>query len=417
MIEIEGAKTLAGTIRAAGAKNAALPAIIASLSTQEPVVIQGVPRLLDVDTALSLVHALGKEVEVRGHEIRLTGGQTIAPVAPADLVRRMRASFLALGPMLARGGTAWVPLPGGCAIGARPVDLHLRGLAALGAEIRIHAGSVHARAPRLRGTTVYLDYPSVGATEQLLLAGALAQGETVVLNPAREPEVMDLSQLLTAMGAEVQWSPDRVVIQGRRELGGATHSLIPDRIEAGTYLLAGVLCQGAVRVEGVRPDHFGALLQKLREAGVEVEWGEDWTSLSAHGRPRAVDVETRPYPGFPTDLQPPMVALLSLAQGKAVVTETVFEGRFGHVPELIRMGARLRLWGRALVVEGVPALQGAPVSAMDIRAGAALLLAALAAQGRTELMGEEHLRRGYEDLLGKLRELGANIWERTEASS
>lgn len=417
MIVLEGGRSLSGSVRAAGAKNAALPAILASLLTPEPMVLENVPCLRDVETAIELVRSLGKEVVWEGDRVEIREGGRLSSVAPEEPVRRMRASFLALGPLLARLGEAQVPLPGGCAIGTRPVDLHLKGLSALGARLEVEGGRVLARAKRLLGRTVYLDYPSVGATEQLLLAGALARGETTVLNPAREPEVVDLSRLLSAMGAPVRWAEDRVVIRGAERLRGARHAVIPDRMEAGTYLLAGVISGGRVRVEGVEPDHIAALLVKLEEAGVEVKRGENWVRVEVRGRPRGVNVETRPYPGFPTDLQPPMVAFLSLARGESVVTETVFESRFGYVGELLRMGARLRLQGHTLVVEGVEALTGTRVRAPDIRAGAALVLAGLAAKGRTEVEGVEHIRRGYEDLPGKLRELGARVWEEEEEIS
>ncbi|MGC9530159.1 MAG: UDP-N-acetylglucosamine 1-carboxyvinyltransferase [Candidatus Bipolaricaulaceae bacterium] len=417
MIVVQGGPPLQGSLPAVGAKNAALPAIFASLLTDNPVVLENVPRLHDVDTAVELVRALGKEVELAGNTLTLVGGDGVAPTAPEELVRRMRASFLALGPTLARAGEAAMPLPGGCAIGARPVDLHLKGLAALGAELEIRGGTVHARASRLRGATVYLDYPSVGATEQLLLAGALAAGELTVLNPAREPEVVDLGRLLTAMGAPVRWEQDRVMVAGTPRLRGATHRVIPDRIETGTCLLAGAVTGGSVEVVGVDPPPLAALLVKLAEAGLAVDCTNGRVKVTAQGRPRAVDVESRPYPGFPTDLQPPMVTLLAVAAGEALVRETVFEARFGHVAELRRMGARLRLQGNTLAVEGVARLVPARVRATDIRAGAALVLAGLVADGRTEVEGEEHVHRGYQDLPGRLRALGGHVWQENAASS
>ncbi|MCR4391558.1 MAG: UDP-N-acetylglucosamine 1-carboxyvinyltransferase [Candidatus Acetothermia bacterium] len=414
MIVVDGGRPLVGTVQASGAKNAALPAVMASLLTTDPVVIENAPRLLDMDTALTLARTLGKEVGREGGTVRLCGGDELAQAAPDAVVQRMRASFLALGPLLARTGEVWMPLPGGCAIGPRPVDLHLRGLACLGAEIAVDGGVVHAKACQLRGSTVYLDYPSVGATEQVLLAGALAEGETVVVNPAREPEVVDLTRLLSAMGADVVWHMDRVVIRGRPELEGATHRLIPDRIEAGTYLLAGAITRGTVTVTGVRPDHLDALLAKISQAGVEVAVEEAAVRVAASARPHAVNVQTGPYPGFPTDLQPPLVAFLCLAEGQATVTETVFESRFGQVEALVRMGARVRVSGNTAITEGVSGLHGATVQATDIRAGAAVVLAALAAHGRTEIRGGGHLARGYEDFVGKLRGLGATVWEASE---
>lgn len=410
MIGIEGGRPLRGTVRAAGAKNAALPAVMASLLTTEPVVLENVPHLLDVDAAVALAQAVGKEVTWQDSVILLRGGDELAPEAPAELVQRMRASFLALGPILARTGEGRIPLPGGCAIGPRPVDLHLVGLRRLGATFDVRGGMVHAHAPRLRGTTVYLDYPSVGATEQLLLAGALAHGTTTVVNPAREPEVVDLGWLLSAMGAEVTWHEDRVTVRGQRTLGGATHRVIPDRIEAGTYLLAGAITRGKVTVEGARPDHLDALLAKLSEAGARVETDGDRITVGVEGRPEAVNVQTLPYPGFPTDLQPPLIAFLATARGRSTARETVFASRFNYVGALAQMGAQVQVSGDTVLTDGVETLHGAEVEATDIRAGAALILAALAADERTAIRGEMHIARGYADLPAKLRSLGAEVW-------
>jgi len=410
VIGIEGGRPLRGTVRAAGAKNAALPAVMASLLTTEPVVLENVPHLLDVDAAVALAQAVGKEVTWQDSVILLRGGDELAPEAPAELVQRMRASFLALGPILARTGEGRMPLPGGCAIGPRPVDLHLVGLRQLGATFDVRGGMVHAHAPRLRGTTVYLDYPSVGATEQLLLAGALAHGTTTVVNPAREPEVVDLGWLLSAMGAEVTWHEDRVTVRGQRTLGGATHRVIPDRIEAGTYLLAGAITRGEVTVEGARPDHLDALLAKLSEAGARVETNGDRITVGVEGRPEAVNVQTLPYPGFPTDLQPPLIAFLATARGRSTVRETVFASRFNYVGALAQMGAQVQVSGDTVLTDGVETLHGAEVEATDIRAGAALILAALAADERTAIRGEMHIARGYADLPAKLRGLGAEVW-------
>jgi len=410
VIGIEGGRPLRGTVRAAGAKNAALPAVMASLLTTEPVVLENVPHLLDVDAAVALAQAVGKEVTWQDSVILLRGGDELAPEAPAELVQRMRASFLALGPILARTGESRMPLPGGCAIGPRPVDLHLVGLRQLGATFDVRGGMVHAHAPRLRGTTVYLDYPSVGATEQLLLAGALAHGTTTVVNPAREPEVVDLGWLLSAMGAEVTWHEDRVTVRGQRTLGGATHRVIPDRIEAGTYLLAGAITRGEVTVEGARPDHLDALLAKLSEAGARVETNGDRITVGVEGRPEAVNVQTLPYPGFPTDLQPPLIAFLATARGRSTARETVFASRFNYVGALAQMGAQVQVSGDTVLIDGVETLHGAEVEATDIRAGAALILAALAADERTAIRGEMHLARGYADLPAKLRGLGAEVW-------
>lgn len=411
MIVVDGGIPLTGEIRASGAKNAALPAIVATLLADQPVVLHRIPRLADVATAIALVTALGKEATFQGETLAIREGTSRASVAPDAIVRRMRASFLTLGPLLARMGEAHVPLPGGCAIGTRPVDLHLKGLQALGAKMRIEAGVVHAYAPCLRGATVRLDFPSVGATEQLLLTGALAAGQTVIVNAAREPEVGDLGELLTAMGAKVRWGPDRVVITGSEKLAGTTHSVIPDRIEIGTYLIAGAMTRGTLRVSGSQPSHQEPLTAALRDAGARITTGNDWIEVSAPEDLRAVDVRTGPYPSFPTDLQPPWVSLMTTAVGSSLISETVFESRFGHVPELVRMGARIRSEDRMIKVEGPAKLCGAPVHAPDIRAGAALLIAGLAAQGRTELTGVDRLYRGYDDPVEKLRGVGAQIWE------
>lgn len=411
MIRIAGGERLYGEVPISGAKNAALPAIIASLLTSETVVLHNVPHLLDVETAVNLVEALGKEVRWHNATMEIRGGEKLNPEAPAELVQRMRASFLALGPLLARAKRAKVSLPGGCALGPRPVDFHLYGLSRLGAHIALADGAVLAKADCLRGSLVYLDFPSVGATEQLLLAGALAEGETVIVNPAREPEVADLVELLRKMGAEICWDMDRLIIRGAEGLGGAEHTLIPDRIEAGTYLLAGAITGGKVRAVHVEPRHLAALLDRLSLAGCEIDVGETWIEVRGPNRPRPVDFRTWPYPGFPTDLQPPMVAFLSLAEGRSTVTETVYAARFGHVEPLLQMGAKIQVSGSVQVVDGVERLRPATVEATDIRAGAALVLAALAADGVSYVRGEHHLHRGYENMLGKMRALGARIWE------
>lgn len=409
MIRIEGGRPLRGTVQAAGSKNAALPAVMASLLTAEPMVLQNVPRLLDVDAAVALAEALGKEVRWQDSTIVLNGGRELAPEAPAPLVQRMRASFLALGPILARRGEGRMPLPGGCSIGPRPVDLHLAGLRRLGASFDVRGGTVHASAPRLTGTTVYLDYPSVGATEQLLLAGALADGVTAIVNPAREPEVVDLGRLLMAMGASVTWREDRVEIRGQSALNGTTHRVIPDRVEAGTYLLAGAITRGAVTVVGARHEHLDALLSKLVETGAEVRANEDAVTVALGVRPQAVNIQTLPYPGFPTDLQPPMISFLSTASGRSTARETVFASRFNYVGALARMGAQVQVTADTVLTDGVETLHGAEVEATDIRAGAALVLAALAAAEATEIRGEMHLARGYAGLPEKLRSLGAEV--------
>lgn len=414
MIAVEGGNPLRGTVPISGAKNAALPEIFASLLTAEPVTLKGVPHLLDVETAVALAEALGKQVLWRDSVLELRGGEHLCEEAPGQLVQKMRASFLVLGPLVARTGRARVPLPGGCSLGPRPVDLHLKGLAQLRAQVSLEAGMVSVQAANLKGGQVYLDFPSVGATEQLLLAGALAQGKTTIVNPSREPEVVDLAHLLTEMGAEVHWDTDRVSILGREELGGAEHLIIPDRIEAGTYLIGGAITAGQVRVTNADPQHLSALLDKLAEAGCRVETGPDWVEIVAPNRPQSLELRTWPYPGFPTDLQPPMVALLSLAHGRSTVTETIYASRFGHVEPLLKMGARIQVSGNVMAIEGVECLLAAKVEATDIRAGAALVLASLAAQGVSFIAGSQHLLRGYEGLGEKLRALGARVWEESQ---
>ncbi len=412
MIVVEGGVPLRGEVPTSGAKNAALPALIASLLIDEPLRFRRIPRIADVETTVALIETVGKRVRWEGDAIEVGSGG-LSNRAPDHLVQKMRASFIALGPLLARCGEAWMPLPGGCAIGPRPVDLHLGGLARMGARIELVDGVVHAQG-RLRGATIWLDYPSVGATEHLLLAGALAEGTTTIVNPAREPEVVDLTDLLQKMGAQVRWEPDRVTIHGQPKLHGAEHEVIPDRIEAGTYLLAGAITRGRVTVTGAEPQHLEALRQKLRDAGAQVEVGADCITVDARGRGlRAVEATTWPYPGFPTDLQSPLTALLTLAEGTSRVRETVFPARWGHVDGLRAMGAQIRVEDDTAVIEGVERLRGAEVEATDLRAGAALVLAALAAHGESKVHGEEHVARGYENLLGKLHALGAQVWART----
>ncbi len=404
---VRGGRPLSGRVEISGAKNATLPAIVASLLVDAPLVIAHAPRLRDVETQVSLVESLGKRVHWEGSTIHISG-EAVAAEAPVEIVSRMRASFLCLGPLLVRLGEAHVPLPGGCVIGTRPVDLHLEGLRKLGAEVEVREGVVHARG-KLHGGQVWLRYPSVGATEQLLLAGAAIAEGVEIVNPAREPEVMDLLRLLSSMGAEISFSEDRIVIRGG-ELRGTEHQVIPDRIEAGTYLLAGAITEGEVTVSGVRPVHLTALTAKLEESGAEITSNEEIVRLRGTKPWSGVEVETAPYPGFPTDLQPQLTAYLALAQGRSVIWERVFESRFGHVGELLRMGARITLQGQAILIEGVEELRGAEVRATDIRAGAALVLAGLAAQGETRIRGLDHLRRGYENMEAKLAQLGAEVW-------
>lgn len=407
---IEGGVPLRGEVRVSAAKNAALPLFTAALLTEAPVVLENVPRLTDVATIAQLLRGLGAE-------IREDDGATVAEVrrivsveAPYELVSQMRASVLVLGPLVARAGRARVALPGGCAIGTRPIDLHLRGLERLGAEIHLSQGYVEARAARLKGARIVFDPVTVTGTENLMMAAALAEGTTVIENAAREPEVPDLARLLNAMGARIHGAgTERIVIEGVPELGGARHRIIPDRVEAGTFLVAAVITRGDVTVVDVVPDHLTAVLDTLEATGARLCIGPDRVRIRADGRPRPTDVVTTPFPGFATDMQAQMMALLGLADGSSVMTETIFENRFMHAAELRRLGASIEIDGHRAVIRGVPAYQGAPVMATDLRASASLVLAGLAASGVTEVSRVYHLDRGYEGMEAKLHGLGARI--------
>ncbi len=407
---IEGGVPLRGEVRVSAAKNAALPLLAASLLSAEPVVLENVPQLADVTTIRALLGRLGTEFTERD-------GATVAETptlrsveAPYELVSTMRASVLVLGPLLARSGRARVALPGGCAIGPRPIDLHLKGLERLGAEITLAQGYVEARAARLKGARIVFDLVTVTGTENLMMAAALAEGTTVLENAAREPEIPDLARLLTAMGARIHGAgTERIEIEGVPELGGARHRIIPDRVEAGTFLVAGAITRGDILVRDVMPDHLGAVLDKLEAAGAMLEVGADRIRVRASGRPRATDLVTNPFPGFATDMQAQMMALLGLAEGSSLITETIFEDRFQHAAELRRLGAAIEIDGNHALLRGVPAYQGAPVMATDLRASASLVLAGLAASGVTEVSRVYHLDRGYEGMERKLAALGARI--------
>jgi UDP-N-acetylglucosamine 1-carboxyvinyltransferase len=405
---VRGGRELQGKLEAEGAKNAALPIFCATLLTDEEVVLRNIPSLQDVATIQKMLVALGKRVESLGPGVyRVSPAGELRPEAPPELVRKMRASFLVLGPLLARLGRARVALPGGCVLGPRPVDLHLKGLAQMGAEIKLAQGDVEAQG-RLHGGEIYLDYPSVGATEQLLLAAALVPERTVIHNPAVEPEVEDLARFLRAMGAKITWGRE-IEVHGAERLHGADYRIIPDRINAGTYIIGVALAGGEAEI-GCQPAHLQALLGKLRECGVEIEEHGQAILVRSSGELLPLEVETRPYPGFPTDLQPQMTTLLSLARGESLVRETVFPDRFAYVPELLRMGAQIRVSDSTAFIKGVTHLEGAMVQATDIRAGAALVLAGLAAHGETVVWDEGHLARGYSDIVRDLRSLGAEIW-------
>ncbi len=396
-----------------GAKNAALPAFVASLLTDKPVLLHRIPAISDVTTITAMITALGKRVDaLGGGTFRIENRGRLQREAPYELVRRMRASFFVIGPLLARLGEAIVPLPGGCTIGSRPVDLHLKGLQAMGAEIEQRQGIIHATAERLQGASIYLDYPSVGATEDLIMAATLAVGETRISNPADEPEILDLIAMLQKMGAQIKLSNSEIRVAGVRELTGAEHAVIPDRIEAGTYLLAAGITGGTVEVEGAIAHHLAALIAKLQEAGVKLQIKDESITASNEERSPAVDIKTMPYPGFPTDLQAPMAAFLTLARGRSMVKETVFESRFTYIAELIRLGADIQTIGRTVNITGVEHLNGTKVRATDIRAGAALILAGLAAEGETQIENAGHIDRGYADIVNKLTALGAQIERR-----
>ena len=410
-LEIEGGVPLRGAVSASSAKNAALPALAAALLTAEPVVLENLPVLADVTTISQLLEQLGAEFAVeRDGATRVRVARVKSHEAPYELVSTMRASVLVLGPLLARTGVARVALPGGCAIGLRPIDLHLKGLQRLGADIGIENGYVEARSSRLKGCRITLDLVTVTGTENLMMAAALAEGTTVIENAAREPEVVDLARLLQAMGAAIEGAgTERVEIVGVSELGGCRHRIIPDRIETGTLLVASAITGGDVTVTNAVPRHLSALLAKLEEAGAVLDVGEDRIRCRGPERPRPADVITSPFPGFPTDMQAQLMTLLGLADGLSRISETIFENRFMHAAELNRMGARIEIDGATALVRGVPHYQGAPVMATDLRASASLVLAGLAARGRTEVSRVYHLDRGYERLEAKLQALGGRV--------
>jgi len=407
---ISGGKPLRGEVRVGGAKNSVLKLMAASLLTPEECVIDNVPRITDVDIMAEVLGHLGAEVKRDGDSLHVRSGEFSSREAPYHLVRRMRASIVVLGPLLARFGEAKVAIPGGCNIGSRKIDMHLKGLAEMGAEITMEHGYVLARASRLRGRHIVLDFPSVGATENLLMAAVGAEGTTVIENAAREPEIQDLAAFLVSMGAEIRGTGTPVLeIEGCRELRGTRHVTIGDRIEAGTLAVAAAVTGGELTITGIDPDHLALPLEKLREIGVEVREDENSIYVRGDGDYRAVDVATLPFPGFPTDMQPQMMVLLSLARGTSVITENVFESRFMFVDELNRMGCDITIEGHHAIVRGERKLSGAEVCAPDLRAGAALVLAGLAAYGDTHLLEVEYVDRGYEALERKLSGLGADI--------
>jgi len=408
---IQGGIPLSGEIRISGAKNAALPILCAALLTEEPLRIGNVPYLRDVTTMLELLNQMGAEISVNDRMgVEIVARKLHNPAAPYELVKTMRAAILVLGPLLARCGQARVSLPGGCAIGSRPVDLHIKGLQAMGAEIEIEHGYILARAARLKGARIFMDTVTVTGTENLMMAATLAEGATVLENAAREPEVVDLANCLIAMGAKIEGvGSDVITIHGVDRLHGADYRVMPDRIEAGTFLVAVAATGGKVLLKDVRPDILDAVLEKLREAGAHIECGADTISLEMAGPLKSVNVRTAPYPAFPTDMQAQFMALNAVANGAATVTETIFENRFMHVQELQRLGANIEIEGNTAVVRGVATLSGATVMATDLRASASLVVAGLVAQGETSVERIYHIDRGYECIEEKLSQLGARI--------
>jgi UDP-N-acetylglucosamine 1-carboxyvinyltransferase len=411
---IQGGRRLSGTVKISGAKNAVLPVIAASLLASTPSVIEEIPDLDDVKTITEVLQYLGLNTRREPGSLFVDSTGIKSCEASYELVRKMRASFLVMGPLLSRFQEARISQPGGCAIGTRPIDLHLKGFEALGAEIIQGHGFIEARAPKgLQGAKIYLDFPSVGATENIMMAASLAKGQTIIENAAQEPEIVDLANYLNAMGANVRGAGTNAIrIEGVQKLIGTTYAVIPDRIEAGTYMVAAAITGGDVLLKNVLYEHLKPLVAKLKEAGVTIEQDVDQIRVISSGVLRAVDIKTLPYPGFPTDMQSQFMALMSVAEGSSVVSETVFENRFMHVDELKRMGAGIRVDGRIAMVDGVKQLTGCPVTATDLRAGAALVLAGLAAEGQTEIGSVYHIDRGYDRIVDKLRGLGADISRR-----
>jgi UDP-N-acetylglucosamine 1-carboxyvinyltransferase len=411
-LQIQGGTPLEGEVRISGSKNATLPILAGALLAETPVSIANVPHLKDVTTTIELLGRMGVSVTI-GDRMRIeVDASTLKECfAPYELVKTMRASILVLGPLVARFGRADVSLPGGCAIGARPVNIHVAGLQAMGADITIDGGYIRARAAKLKGTRLVLDTVSVTGTENLMMAATLADGETVIENAAREPEVVDLANFLIAMGAKIEGAgSDKIVVRGVERLRGTHYEVLPDRIESGTYLVAGAITRGHVRIKNTRPDHLDAVIAKLEESGARTATGDNWIEVDARGRrPRSVDIRTAPYPAFPTDMQAQFAALNTVADGVGTIIETIFENRFMHMLEMRRLGAEIRLEGNTAIIRGVEKLRAAPVMATDLRASASLVLAGLVAEGRTDVERIYHIDRGYEALEEKLAQLGAQI--------
>ncbi|MCP4791524.1 MAG: UDP-N-acetylglucosamine 1-carboxyvinyltransferase [Gammaproteobacteria bacterium] len=411
-LSIVGGQQLSGSVRIAGAKNSALPILASTLLASEPVTIKNLPHLHDVTTMIELLGRMGVSMLVGDKlSLEIDPRSINSFVAPYELVKTMRASILVLGPLVARYGEARVSLPGGCAIGSRPVDLHIRGLEAMGAKVEVEDGYIHAVAERLHGAHIFFDTVTVTGTENILMAAALADGETIIDNAAKEPEVVDLAECLIAMGAQISGhGTDTIRVQGVERLNACTFSVLPDRIETGTYLVAAAATGGSITVKDTRPDILEAVLVKLEEAGAEIETGTDWIKLDMHGqRPKAVTIKTAPYPAFPTDMQAQFSALNAVAQGGGRITETIFENRFMHINEMARMGAKVAVEGNTVIQEGIERLQAAPVMATDLRASASLVIAALVADGETVIDRIYHIDRGYDCIEEKMGALGACI--------
>lgn len=413
-ISIIGGRKLKGSVKISSAKNSVLPIIAASLLCPEECNLEEIPPLEDVYCICDVLNSVGAETNINESMLSIKPGNLNGFEPPYELVRKMRASFLVMGPLLSRMGRVKISLPGGCNIGTRPIDLHLKGLNALGANITLGHGYVEATVDKLKGAKIYLDFPSVGATENIMMASVLAEGETLIENSAEEPEIVDLANFLNSMGANIIGAgTDTIKVLGVKELKGTTHSVIPDRIEAGTYMIAGAITGGDITIENVITEHVKSIIAKLTEAGVKIYEDQNKVRVVTEDPVQAIDVKTLPYPGFPTDLQAPMMALMCMAKGTSIVTETVFENRFMHVSELKRMGANIKIDARSAVVEGTEKLTGASVKATDLRAGAALILAGLCAEGKTEVSDIYHVDRGYVNIENKLKKLGAQI-ERVE---
>ncbi len=409
---VTGKKAIHGEVTISGAKNAVLPIIVGALLAEDITVLHDVPKLSDVATIKEVLEILGAKITFENHTMTIDSRDLNNWDAPYNYVQKMRASVLIMGPLLARLGKAKISMPGGCAIGTRPIDLHLKGLEALGADIQINHGDMNAVVPggKLKGNRIYLDFPSVGATEHIMMAATTAEGTTVIENAAEEPEIVDLANFLNSMGANVRGAGTNVIkIEGVEQLHGTTYTIIPDRIEAGSYMIAAAITGGDLLVKNVIIDHIKPLIAKMIECGVEIIEEGNNLRVRSNGRLKAVDIKTMPYPGFPTDMQAQFMALMTVAEGTSVFTETVFENRFMHADELRRMGANIKIDGRNAIVEGVSRLTGCKVKATDLRAGAALIVAALAAEGQTEITELQYIARGYEDLIEKFQTIGADI--------